>query len=156
MEYSNRFIKLLKLVLQREGGYSNISSDKGGATNKGITQAVYDTFRHKKLLSLQTVKLLTLDETSEIYYREYYSPLGLDAVQQESASDILFDLAVNSGLHRAKDFIKSYGENPQILLQARYNFYHKICSKQPSQSKFLKGWISRLNQIASRYGLRLV
>ena len=36
------FQQALRLVLADEGGVSNHPADRGGLTNKGITQATYD------------------------------------------------------------------------------------------------------------------
>jgi hypothetical protein len=154
MEYSTRFKTLIIDILKREGGYVNNPSDRGGATNKGITQQVYDTFRIKNKLLKQTVKLISMDETLEIYYREYYSPLSLDAVKEESSADILFDLAVNSGVGKAKSFETKYGYDAITLLTARNNLYTQICKKKSSQKKFLKGWQNRLIGIAKKYNIK--
>ena len=42
---SKSFPQSLQLVLAHEGGFVNHPKDPGGATNKGITQKVYDTYR---------------------------------------------------------------------------------------------------------------
>lgn len=41
----SRFDQCLKFVLEREGGYVNHPADRGGPTNKGIVQKVYDQYR---------------------------------------------------------------------------------------------------------------
>ena len=41
----DNFDKCLSFVLVHEGGYSADPHDPGGATNKGVTQAVYDGWR---------------------------------------------------------------------------------------------------------------
>ena len=50
------FDEALKFVLKQEGGYSNHPADKGGATNKGIIQSVYNRYRRDKNLSIRSVK----------------------------------------------------------------------------------------------------
>lgn len=45
MENDEYFEKMLKFILQREGGYSNDPTDLGGETNKGITHGTYDAYR---------------------------------------------------------------------------------------------------------------
>ena len=49
------FEKMLKFVLQEEGGYVNDPHDRGGETNKGITHATYDSYRKSKEDSLHGV-----------------------------------------------------------------------------------------------------
>lgn len=156
MEFSSRFNKLIKEILKREGGYCDNPSDRGGPTNHGITQKVYNTFRLRNSLKMQTVKKIVLEEVLQIYYKEYYSPLDLDVLQQEASADILFDLAVNSGLSRAKSFEREYGYDPQVLLNRRCSFYLNLCARKPTQEKFLNGWLDRLNIIAKKYGLKPV
>ena len=38
----SNFDRALSLTLRYEGGYVNHPKDPGGATNKGVTQKVYD------------------------------------------------------------------------------------------------------------------
>ena len=44
MENIKLFKKALKFVLKWEGGYGHNPNDKGGATNKGITQYTYNAW----------------------------------------------------------------------------------------------------------------
>lgn len=95
----------LSLVLAHEGGYVNHPKDPGGATNKGVTQAVYDSYRKVKGLPPQTVKFITSDEVAEIYQKQYWRlakgddlPAGLDYA--------VFDFGVNSGVSRAARYLQ--------------------------------------------------
>ena len=56
------FEKMLKFVLQREGGYVNDPHDLGGETNKGITHNTYNSYRKSKGLQTRSVKYITDDE----------------------------------------------------------------------------------------------
>ena len=47
--YDSNFEKMLKFVLQREGGYVNDPNDLGGETNKGITHTTYNSYQYKVL-----------------------------------------------------------------------------------------------------------
>lgn len=95
----------LSLVLAHEGGYVNHPKDPGGATNKGVTQAVYDSYRKIKGLPVQSVKLISSDEVGEIYQKQYWRqvkgddlPTGLDYA--------VFDFGVNSGVSRAARYLQ--------------------------------------------------
>lgn len=95
----------LSLVLAHEGGYVNHPKDPGGATNKGVTQGVYDSYRKVKGLMPQTVKLISSDEVAEIYQKQYWRqvkgddlPTGLDYA--------VFDFGVNSGVSRAARYLQ--------------------------------------------------
>ena len=101
--------KALQLVLAHEGGYSNHPEDPGGATNKGITQAVYDGFRTSSGEPVRSVRSITQAEVAAIYDQQYWDrancdrlPAGLDYA--------VFDYAVNSGVSRAaKDLQRELG-----------------------------------------------
>lgn len=95
--------KALPLVLAHEGGYVNHPKDPGGATNKGVTQAVYDAYRIGKGLKKRSVRSIQTAEVQEIYEQRYWDlskcdelPAGVDYA--------VFDYAVNSGVGKsAKD-----------------------------------------------------
>lgn len=92
----DNFASCLALVLVSEGGFVNNVHDNGGATNKGITQRVYDAYRRYMNQPTTSVKLITPAEVASIYRRQYWDavrgddlPLGMDYC--------VFDEAVNSG-----------------------------------------------------------
>lgn len=101
----HNFEKCLELVLEHEGGYVNHPRDPGGATNKGVTQAVYDRYRRSRGRSKQSVKFLETGELEAIYKLQYW-----DAVQGDllpSGLDYaVFDFAVNSGVGRASKYLQ--------------------------------------------------
>lgn len=103
---NNNFEKSLALVLEHEGGWSNHPSDKGGATMRGVTQAVYDAYRKVRGRGRQSVKFITDDELRAIYKFQYWDkvhgdflPAGLDYA--------VFDFAVNSGVGRASKYLQA-------------------------------------------------
>ena len=59
------FYDLIGPLLDREGGYVNHKSDRGGATNKGITQATYSQWRGNHGMAWQDVGRLTTDEAEK-------------------------------------------------------------------------------------------
>lgn len=87
-------------ALAHEGGYVDHPRDPGGATNRGVTQTVYDGHRRRLGLPIQSVRLISDDEVHAIYRTQYWDvvkgddlPAGLDYA--------VFDYAVNSGPARA-------------------------------------------------------
>jgi lysozyme family protein len=96
----NNFATSLNLTLVYEGGWVNNPKDPGGATYRGVTQAVYDDYRASLGQARQSVRLMSDAELQTIYRTRYWSrvcgdqlPLGLDYA--------VFDFAVNSGVARA-------------------------------------------------------
>ncbi len=161
------FERALGFVLEVEGGYVNNPSDSGGATNYGITQAVYNASR--KGNRFLDVKFITNDEVNRIYQNNYWSGCHCEQMPDELAT-VVFDTAVNTGCQRAikilqacldidadgifgaetlnvigdisdlKDFISKY-------LDERSRYYQRICDLNPDKNKFLKGWLNRIQNL---------
>ena len=100
------FNECLELVLKHEGGFVNHPKDPGGATNRGVTQKVYDAYRKTRARPIQSVKFISEDETKAIYKFQYWDrvqgdflPRGLDYA--------VFDFAVNSGVGRASKYLQA-------------------------------------------------
>lgn len=96
----NNLAKSVALVLKSEGGYTNHPQDPGGATNYGVLQRVYDSWRRKRNLIPRSVKVIDMDEVRAIYEENYWDlirgddlPLGVDYC--------VFDACINSGPHQA-------------------------------------------------------
>jgi len=168
-----RFEACLKFVLTWEGGYVNDPDDRGGATNKGITQAVYDDYRAARSLGQQPVVGIGPDEVCDIYRTRYWNrvrgdelPTGLDLA--------LFDAAVNTGVDQSVKFLQRalavkddglFGnktmaalkreiecETVHVLLadvlDQRRRFYEGLVEKRPVNRKFLNGWLARVKALA--------
>jgi lysozyme family protein len=100
------FEKSLELVLIHEGGFVHHKLDPGGATMKGVTQAVYDGYRKMRGRPIQSVKFIDQNELLAIYKFQYWDkvqgdhlPIGLDYA--------VFDFAVNSGVSRAARYLQA-------------------------------------------------
>ena len=100
------FKKALQFVLKWEGGYVNNPHDKGGATNKGITQSTYNYWLKSQNLEPQDVRHITEKEVEEIYYKNYWLKAKCDKMSPKFAI-LVFDTAVNMGLARANQFLKA-------------------------------------------------
>ncbi len=100
----NNFEASLTQTLKWEGGFSNDKGDPGGPTDYGVTWAEYNRFRRSKGLTTRSVRLITMDEVQEIYKQNYWDAIGADnlAIGVDYAC---FDLAVNNGVSRAKQFL---------------------------------------------------
>ena len=162
------FSDALKMVLKSEGGFVNDPSDHGGATNEGVTQVNYDSYRRAKNLQGQSVKNISPEEVSDIYLHNYWIASKCDQLPIQLAFAV-FDTAVNSGVGRAAKFLqKSVGATedgmigPNTLasvndlckkqgvlkvatdyIDIRESFLKAIVNNNPSQSKFLTGWLNR-------------
>lgn len=94
------FQRALREVLEHEGGYANDPQDPGGETNYGITKATARAHGYRGAMLALPMQLVR-----DIYHRSYWAavrgddlPTGVDLAA--------FDFAVNSGPHRAAEFLQ--------------------------------------------------
>jgi lysozyme family protein len=99
------FLMLTEWLLVHEGGYVNHPRDPGGATNKGVTQRVYDGYRDLVGLTKQSVKNITKEEAIDIYRTQYWAPIWGDDLPS-GLDYAMYDFAVNSGPRRAIKFLQ--------------------------------------------------
>lgn len=138
--------KCLKQVLKWEGGYVKDPDDKGGATNKGITQSTYNRWLLAQGKARKDVKFISEKEVKEIYYRNYWLASGCEKMTPKFAA-LCFDTAVNMGGGRVKEFLQvAQYKYPEKFIAARRAKYYEF-SKYGNQKKFLNGWLNRLNDL---------
>lgn len=164
-EYSQAFNDALKLVLKYEGGYVNHPNDPGGATNKGVIQKVYDAYRTDLGQETRSVKEITDEEVSEIYFRRYWLAGKCDKLQSRLAV-VHFDSCVNAGTKQSAKFLQraagavadgmigpktlqAVNDKPEqemidSYLQQRRDFYNNLAESKPKLQVFLKGWLNRV------------
>ncbi len=101
----SNFSASLAAVLAEEGGFVHHPDDPGGATNRGITQAVYDEARASWGAAPRSVREIKGVEVDVIYRDRYWSairgddlPAGVDLA--------VFDAAVNSGPGQAAKWLQ--------------------------------------------------
>lgn len=100
------FDTALALVLEHEGGYVNHKLDPGGATNKGVTQAVYNAHRKMRGRGPMSVKYISPEETRAIYKFQYWDKVQGDLLPR-GLDYAVFDFAVNSGVGRAAKYLQA-------------------------------------------------
>lgn len=92
------FDRVLPVVLEFEGGYVNDPDDPGGATNKGVIQSTYDSYRKARSLPAVSVKYITDAEVYDIY-KGIYIASGAEKIDLSFpwTAAAMFDTAVNMG-----------------------------------------------------------
>ncbi len=168
------FANSLPFVLRWEGGFVDHPADPGGATNKGVTQKVYDAWRRASGLSQRSVRELADTEMSAIYEQQYWRAARCGEVQ-DKLDLAMFDTAVNMGVGRAVRFLQEavgcqvdggFGSgtltavqccNPALALEqfcsARQSFYERLVVAKPEMKVFLRGWMNRLNALRGTVGI---
>jgi len=94
------YAQALKQVLKYEGGYVDHPKDPGGPTNKGVTQAVYDSWQKSQNLPTQSVRNISDATVAAIYKQQYWDRINGDNLPA-GVDFAVFDFAVNSGVSRA-------------------------------------------------------
>ncbi len=147
------------LVLKKEGGLANDKADKGGLTKYGISQRAYPNLN---------IRDLTLDDAKRIYFVDYWEPIQGDKIQSQALANYALDMAVNHGVTQAIKLLQKGAKVPvdgvlgpitlnkintspadtlRSTVQHRIDFYNAIVKKNPSQAKFLKGWLARATDV---------
>ena len=163
------FDQALSFTLSEEGGYVDDPRDTGRATNRGVTQAVYDDWRAEQKLPQQKVLLITAIETATLYRERYWQPACCESMPLPVAV-AHFDWSVNHGVPGAKATLQlclgvamDGNVGPQtlaalaqvvdpVMFSIRYNlarrqWYLQRVKDHPDQGAFLKGWLGRCDRL---------
>jgi len=144
----NDFDKAMEFVFQWEGGYSIDPDDLGGETKYGISKRAYPSL---------SIKDLTVDQAKDIYLMDYWHRAGCISMVYP-LNIVMMDTAVNMGVGGAKRLLaKTASDNPidkaDELIASRELRYKRIADLNPSQKKFLKGWLNRTTALRTFVGL---
>ena len=166
---------IAKFILSFEGGFVNDPVDRGGATNKGVTIATWRMQGYDKDgdgdIDVDDLKLISDADAIEVMRRCFWKRWRADEIKSQNLANILVDWIWCSGtpsitITQAMLGMKADGivgkntlealnrQDPQVffnrLKARRKQFYERIVEKRPSQVRFLKGWLRRLDAI--KYG----
>ena len=157
-------------ILKWEGGFVNDPLDAGGATNKGVTIATWRACGYDKDgdgdIDVEDMRLLTVADATMVLKKYYWDRWQADRIVNQSVADILVDWVWASGVHGIKIPQRILGvtvdgkvgnqtitavnaaEPSELFKQiwlARKDFLNGIVQRNPSQKRFIKGWLNRLN-----------
>jgi lysozyme family protein len=161
-------------ILQFEGTvYENDPTDTGGCTKYGIILQTLKDYKFDVnkdgVFTCEDIKALTKDDAKALYKKMYWDYFQADKIENQTLAEYIVDSAINQGkgliaryvqgiLGLATDglvgkvtlsAINSY--NPKDLYdklkEKRIERYNHIVEINPSQSKFIKGWMNRVNAI---------
>jgi lysozyme family protein len=153
----------LKQVLKYEGGYVDHPKDPGGPTNKGVTQAVYDSWRKSQNLPTQSVRGIADSEVAAIYKNLYWDRVSGDLLP-DGVDFAVFDFAVNSGVSRAAKTLQAVvgvtqdGQiGPATILATKTYVAMAVTNKRLAfmqslsiWSTFGKGWSARIADVKAQ------
>jgi lysozyme family protein len=154
-------------IIKSEGGYVNDPADRGGETNLGVTIGAWGAYLGRAIQPGE-MKALTVDTVKPFYKSMYWDkvkgddlPVGVDYC--------IFDFAVNAGVGRAAKFLQravgavddavigpgtlalvaktTPGKLLENFAKQKEAFYNTLAEKNPTQQKFLKGWLARVDHV---------
>jgi len=94
---------ILPLTLQYEGGYANVSGDKGGETYRGITRKNWPNWSgwavvdKKKPIAHNALIPELESAVNAFYYANYFKNKGFHNINATKVAAALFDFAVHGG-----------------------------------------------------------
>lgn len=158
-----------KLTAKWEGGYANVTGDRGGETYAGISRKYHATWkgwvivdRNKPLKWNQIIKDDALHQMiRDFYYFNFWTNISCEHFESQDTANFVYDWHVNSGRSAIKSIqstlglvndgvvgkmtIKAINEaDLNTLIDARVGFVENIVERDPDQEKFLAGWLARI------------
>lgn len=150
-------------------GFVNDPNDNGGATMIGVTIGTYRSYcRYKgwKTPSVQDLKNMPYKVWRDVVYTMYWNKWKADTIQNQSVANMVVDWVWHSGAATIKRVqailgltqdgivgpktiaaINNCNDIVDKIYTARKAYFEAIVKKNPSQKKWLKGWMNRLNSI---------
>jgi len=158
-------------ILAYEGGFVDDPTDRGGATNMGVTLATWKKVGYDKDgdgdIDADDIRLLSKADAIAVLKLNYWNRWKADQINNQSLAEILVDWLWGSGkwgivipqrlLKVPEDGIVGpstlYAVNSSnqrglhaAIFQARVTFIRDLVNNHPEQMKFFNGWMNRLNQ----------
>jgi lysozyme family protein len=161
--------KIISKIIDREGAFVHDPADRGGATNYGITQQTLSIWLGWDA-SVADVRALTKDGARKIYRSLYVTEPGFDQIADPPLRAQVIDTGVLHGtgfaIRALQDVLsvevdgiigpvtlKAVNIDGRLAgLRARFlgrrlHRIARIVQKDPSQLKYLTGWIDRASSV---------
>lgn len=163
------FKDALNNVFSIEGGFSNTKSDRGGATNFGISTKLLKAINYPK-----TAKQLTRVDAIEIYQDYFWKLAPFDQIKNQRVANKIFEFVVNAGFENAIPIVQRtvnsltsnkiqvdgvFGTITLIAINmltdsdesqlmngikaGQADYYKLIALRDPTQEINLEGWLNR-------------
>ena len=166
---------LWPFILSWEGGFANVPGDRGGATKYGVTISTWKAQGYDKDgdgdIDIDDLRLITPQDAMEICRKNFWNRWKADQINDQSLANLLVDWLWGSGKYGitipqqllgvkadgivgARTIAALNAQDPKTfffkLWQRRKKYLNDICANRPTNYKFLKGWLRRLQGV--QYG----
>lgn len=152
-------------------GFANDPDDLGGATMCGVTLTTFTEYCRRKGYPRPTIvrlKAITYKEWLEILKTMFWDKWKADQINNESIALILVDWVWGSGKYGITIPQKAIGvtadgivgpktiaavnaKDPKqlfdLIRKERLAYIERICRSRPTNLKYKRGWLNRLNDI---------
>lgn len=156
----------------KKSGWANDPKDNGGATMIGVTIGTYRSYckyKGKKVPSATDLKNIPYKEWRDIVHTMYWSKWKADLINDQAVANMIVDWVWASGqgigIKRVQKLLNLTADGivgPKTIAainaanstelvkkvyDARAAHFNAIVKANPSQKKWLKGWINRIDYI---------
>ena len=150
-------------------GFVNDPNDNGGATMVGVTIGTYRSYcRYKgwKTPSVNDLKNMPYKVWRDIIYTMYWNKWKADTIEDQHVANMVVDWVWHSGAGTIKKVqailgttqdgivgnktiaaLNSANDMLTKVYNARKAYFESIVKRNPSQKKWLNGWMNRINYI---------
>jgi lysozyme family protein len=157
-------------VFHWEGKFVDDKLDRGGATNMGVTISTWKNMGYDKDhdgdIDVADLKLITKEDVIGIIRRFAWDPWKADEIKSQSIANVVADWVWGSGkwgkiIPQRLLNVKPDGVIGPVTIAAinavdskyffdklqneRKTFVENIVKNDPTQVRFIKGWLNRIN-----------
>ncbi len=154
--------KLFPIILKWEGGYVNDPADSGGRTKYGVTENTWKMYGGKK-----DIADITTEDAKAVMKKLFWDKCKGDEIKNQSVANIVVDwfwgsgyagirrlqttLGIKSDGIFGRETLNALNSSPNQkelfnkIWKAREQYLYDIVVKRPTNKRFLKGWLNRLN-----------
>ena len=175
--------KLIPFLIKWEGGYVNDPLDRGGETNRGITWKTFYSLSNKVLgVPASKERFIALNKhEAGLFIKHFWDKATYNnSINNQAVAEVLTTWNWGSGYYGLKEYQRMLNEefnqnlvidgnigpatvkasnsiNPKKIyakaLEWRKAFFEKLAQRDPSQQRFLKGWLNRLAEFSARHSI---
>jgi lysozyme family protein len=161
------FLPAFEQMIKNEGGFvlHEVSGDRGGLTYAGIAKNFHPYWEGWEVIERNRDDPGLTQLVRDFYKTNYWDKVRGDDIKAQTAAQTLFDFAVNAGVRTASKLaqlvagatpdgvigpksVAALNEVDEHLFVSNYALakvarYAQIVTRNPTQRKFLLGWINR-------------